>query len=80
MAPVEAFQAEALNVARALGNAVKLHRAGNTRILASGWSIRGQNKCWRHPEVRVLARLEGWPHAPPFVNLRGSPKPARTSG
>ncbi len=28
MAPVEAFQAEALNVARAFGNAVKLLRAG----------------------------------------------------
>ncbi len=28
MAPVEAFQAEVLNVVRALGNAVKLHRAG----------------------------------------------------
>jgi hypothetical protein len=28
MAPVEAFQAEVLNVACTLGNAVKLHRAG----------------------------------------------------
>jgi hypothetical protein len=40
-------------------------------------SLRGSE---RHPEVRALARLEGWPHAPPFVILRGSPKPARTSG
>ena len=42
---------------------------------------------WRHPEVRALARLEGWGLAPQPVILRGSPKPtalkrrrARTSG
>src|SRR5439155_19549208 len=30
---------------------------------------------WRHPEVRALARLEGWGLAPQPVILRGSPKP-----
>jgi hypothetical protein len=34
----------------------------------------------RHPEVRALARLEGWPQALPVAILRGSPKAARTSG
>ncbi len=33
----------------------------------------------RHPEVRALARLEGWPLALIRI-LRGSPKRARTSG
>jgi hypothetical protein len=33
----------------------------------------------RHPEVRALARLEGWATSVDGI-LRGSPKTARTSG
>ena len=54
------------------------HR-GAAAARAGDGTIRSHCLHCRHPEVRALARLEGWLRARPII-LRGSPKWARTSG